>query len=356
MALQSSGQITASDIMAEWSYPASTQWKVSVDGAGFISFAVSSIIKYSDFYNGSAESGARYGFAMGSTAGTSGQVSLGGGLQTTRINMRKSAADTEITPTHGSMGFSVSRANIDETCRQSTWFEIETKVATSTQRGSLITWTLPVSATSGVNYECWSPYVMIGQVSPRNNLNNGFRGSGNVFWRLTAGTYDMWWGYSNDSTVKNSIGTNGGRNTSSGGGGISQVYGNDTYIGMPNQYSGFSNQGGICYQTSGPVFHNIPGAQIASSGTVTIRRYASCNDDLSGAATATTSQADGQTLFNPVTSTGATQGNILTGTFNRGTKMSGWTGANDPGSLNSVYGTSSPTARPGWDIVEAGTY
>ena len=64
MALQASGQITATDIMAEWSYPASTQWKVSADGAGFISFTVGSIIKYSDFYNGSAASGKAYTFQM----------------------------------------------------------------------------------------------------------------------------------------------------------------------------------------------------------------------------------------------------------------------------------------------------
>ena len=49
-------QISHSDIMAEWSHPANTEWKISADGAAYISFAVGSIIKESDFYGQSAVS------------------------------------------------------------------------------------------------------------------------------------------------------------------------------------------------------------------------------------------------------------------------------------------------------------
>lgn len=48
-------QLSHSLIMAEWSHPANTEWKISADGAGYINFTVGSIIKESDFYGKSAQ-------------------------------------------------------------------------------------------------------------------------------------------------------------------------------------------------------------------------------------------------------------------------------------------------------------
>lgn len=47
-------QITHSDIMAEFGATANTEWKLSADGAAYINFAPSTIIKESDFYGASA--------------------------------------------------------------------------------------------------------------------------------------------------------------------------------------------------------------------------------------------------------------------------------------------------------------
>lgn len=54
MALPASGQLGANLIMAEFGFPASTQWAMSTDGAAWINFAVGSQIAQSDFYNASA--------------------------------------------------------------------------------------------------------------------------------------------------------------------------------------------------------------------------------------------------------------------------------------------------------------
>lgn len=54
MALPTSGQLGANLIMAEFGFPASTEWAMSTDGAAWISFTVGSQIAQSDFYGASA--------------------------------------------------------------------------------------------------------------------------------------------------------------------------------------------------------------------------------------------------------------------------------------------------------------
>ena len=54
MALPTSGTLGANLIMAEFGFPASTTWRMSTDGAAWISFTVGSQIAQSDFYGASA--------------------------------------------------------------------------------------------------------------------------------------------------------------------------------------------------------------------------------------------------------------------------------------------------------------
>lgn len=54
MPLQTTGQISHSDIMAEYNVTPSTEWNLSVDGAPLINFAAASQIAESDFYGKSA--------------------------------------------------------------------------------------------------------------------------------------------------------------------------------------------------------------------------------------------------------------------------------------------------------------
>lgn len=70
-------QITHNMIIAEFGvHTTGTEWKISADGASYINFTVGSIIKESDFYGRSGETGYRILYANGNTAYSSDPTSV----------------------------------------------------------------------------------------------------------------------------------------------------------------------------------------------------------------------------------------------------------------------------------------